>query len=139
MILEVKEVIKKDTVEDEFVRTPSNDTDDEDETKIKDKAEGDEDKGMDDTTNLLYDDVDIRLNEPVDTDEGFIQKEGTDAEMTNIQQENENLEISQVIKDAHVTLFTVLQNTEVLVTSSSHSSDLASKFLNFSYIPHTNA
>ncbi|GJV38476.1 hypothetical protein Tco_1410953 [Tanacetum coccineum] len=36
---------------DEFVRTPSNDSDDEDETKIKDKAEGDEDEGMDYTTN----------------------------------------------------------------------------------------
>nr|GEW68630.1 hypothetical protein [Tanacetum cinerariifolium] len=74
--------------EDEFVRTPSNDSDDE--THISDK-----------------------LNEPVDADEGFIQKEGTDAEMT--------------------------KKTKVLVTSSSHSSDLASKFLKFSDIPHTNA
>ncbi|GKC95052.1 hypothetical protein Tco_1160494 [Tanacetum coccineum] len=124
---------------DEFVRTPSNDTDDEDETRIKDKAEGDKDKGMDGTTNFLYDDVDISLNEPVDTDEGVIQKEGTDAEMTNVNQGNENLEISQVIEDAHVTLSTVPQKTEVPVTSSSHSSDLASKFLNFSNIPHTDA
>ncbi|GJX59872.1 hypothetical protein Tco_0291262 [Tanacetum coccineum] len=92
---------------DEFVRTPSNDTDDEDETKIKHKAEGDEDKGMDDTTNLLYDDVDISLNEQVDTDDGVIQKEGTYAEMTNIHQGNENPEISQVIEDAHVTLSTI--------------------------------
>ncbi|GKB09345.1 hypothetical protein Tco_0837657 [Tanacetum coccineum] len=58
---------------DEFVRTPSNDIDDEDETKIKDKAEdeGDEDEGMDYTTNLLYnDDVEIRLNNHY-TDEGL--------------------------------------------------------------------
>nr|GEU60229.1 uncharacterized mitochondrial protein AtMg00810-like [Tanacetum cinerariifolium] len=67
--------------EDEFVKTPSNynSTDDEDETnvesKVKDKAEGDEDKGMDYTTNQLDDDVDVRLNEPVNADEGFIQKE----------------------------------------------------------------
>ncbi|GKG48223.1 hypothetical protein Tco_0510108, partial [Tanacetum coccineum] len=74
------------------------------------------------------------LNEPVDTDKGFIQKEGTDAEMINVQQGNENLEISHVIEDAHVILSTVPQKTEVPVTSSSHSSDLASKFLNFSYI-----
>ncbi|GJX22579.1 hypothetical protein Tco_0227024, partial [Tanacetum coccineum] len=91
----------------------SNDTDDEDETKIKDKAEGDEDEEMDYTTSSLYDGVDIRLNEPADTDKGFIQEEGTDAEMTN--------------------------KTEVPVISSSHSSDLASKFLNFSDIPHTDA
>ncbi|GJU37046.1 hypothetical protein Tco_1185400 [Tanacetum coccineum] len=59
-------------------------SDDEDETKITDKAEGDEDEEIDYTTSQLYDDVDIRLNEPVDTDKGFIQKEGTDAELTNI-------------------------------------------------------
>ncbi|GJX85593.1 hypothetical protein Tco_0336367 [Tanacetum coccineum] len=67
--------------EDEFVKTLSNykSTDDEDETneesKVKDNAEGDEDKGMDYTTNQFDDDVDVRLNEPVNNDEGFIQKE----------------------------------------------------------------
>nr|GEW93281.1 hypothetical protein [Tanacetum cinerariifolium] len=86
--------------EDEFVRTLSNDSDDD--TNFSNKA-----------------------------------KEGIDAELTNIQQGNENLEISQVIEDAYVTLSTVPQKTEVLVISSSHSSDLASKFLNFSDIPHT--
>ncbi|GJS84704.1 hypothetical protein Tco_0751245 [Tanacetum coccineum] len=60
---------------DEFVKTPSNDTDDEDETKIKDKAEGDEDEGTDYATNQFDDDVDLRVNEPVTTNEGFIQKE----------------------------------------------------------------
>ncbi|GJX49170.1 hypothetical protein Tco_0276015 [Tanacetum coccineum] len=86
-----KEEIEDDEEEEEdkFVKTPSNDTNDEDETKIKDKAEGDEDDGMDYTTNQFDDDVNVRLNEPVTTDEGFIQKEGTDAEMTNVQQGNE--------------------------------------------------
>ncbi|GKE28971.1 hypothetical protein Tco_1444355 [Tanacetum coccineum] len=65
----------EDEVKNEFVKTPSNDSDDEDETKITDKAEGDEDEEMDYTTSQLYDDVDIRLNEPVDTDKGFIQEE----------------------------------------------------------------
>ncbi|GJW11323.1 retrovirus-related pol polyprotein from transposon TNT 1-94, partial [Tanacetum coccineum] len=125
--------------EDEFVKTPSNDSDDKDETKITDKAEGDNDEEMDYKTSQLYDDVDIRLNESVDTDKGFIQKEGTDAEMTNVQQGNENPEISQVIEDAYVTLYTIPQKTEVPVTSSSHSFDLASKFLNFLDIPHTDA
>ncbi|GJU12069.1 hypothetical protein Tco_1134465 [Tanacetum coccineum] len=42
-------------------------------------------------------------------------------------------------EDAQVTLSTVLQKTKVPVTSSSHSSKLASKFLNFLDIPHTYA
>ncbi|GKE22870.1 hypothetical protein Tco_1434382 [Tanacetum coccineum] len=81
------------------------------------------------------------MNEPVTTDEGFIQKEGTDAEMTNVQQGNDNREITlnQVIEDAYVTLSTIPQKTEVPVTSSSHSSDLASKFLKFSNTPHADA
>nr|GEY00752.1 hypothetical protein [Tanacetum cinerariifolium] len=54
--------------EDEFVKTPSNDTNDEDETKIKHKTKGDEDEGMDYTTNQFNDDVNVRLNEPVTTD-----------------------------------------------------------------------
>ncbi|GJX17452.1 retrovirus-related pol polyprotein from transposon TNT 1-94 [Tanacetum coccineum] len=125
--------------EEEIVKTPSNDSDDEDETKIADKAEGDEDEEMDYTTSLLYDDVDIRMNEPVDADKGFVQEEGTDAAMTNVQQGNENPKISQVIEDAHVTLSTVPQKAEVPVSSSSRSSDLAAKFLNFLDIPTTEA
>nr|GFC24029.1 hypothetical protein [Tanacetum cinerariifolium] len=63
---------------DEFFKTPSNDTDDEDETKIKDKDEGDEDEdeGMDYTTNQFDNDVNLRMNEPVTTDEGFFSKGG---------------------------------------------------------------
>ncbi|GJQ90845.1 hypothetical protein Tco_0001984 [Tanacetum coccineum] len=143
---ENKEEVKDDE-EDEFVKTLSNytPTDDEDETnvesKVDDNAEGDEDKGMDDTTNLLNDDVDVRLNDPLHADERFVQKEGTDAKMINIQQRNENMEITldQVIEDVHVTISTVAKKTEVPVTSSSHSSDLASKFLNFADIPLTDA
>ncbi|GJR91275.1 hypothetical protein Tco_0215286 [Tanacetum coccineum] len=117
-----EEVEDDEEKEDEFVKTPSNynSTDDEDETNVESK---DENKAE------------------VNTDEGFIQKEGTDAEMINVQQGNENLEITlnQVIEDAHVTISTVAKKTEVPVTSSSHSSDLASKFLKFSDIPHTDA
>ncbi|GJR58562.1 hypothetical protein Tco_1500724 [Tanacetum coccineum] len=91
----------EEEVKDEFVKTPSNDSEDEDETKITGKAEGDEDEEMDYTTSQLYDDVDIRLNKPIQDDDET--------------------------------------KTKVPVTSSSHSSDLASKFLNFLDIPHTNA
>ncbi|GKB18952.1 hypothetical protein Tco_0852875 [Tanacetum coccineum] len=58
----------KEEVKDEFVKTPSDDYDDKDETKITDKAKGDEDEEMDYTTSQLYDDVDIRVNELVDSD-----------------------------------------------------------------------
>ncbi|GJT09024.1 hypothetical protein Tco_0843486 [Tanacetum coccineum] len=133
--------------EDEFVKTPSNYTpiDDEDETneesKVKDNAEGDEDKGMDYTTNQFDDDMDVMLNDPVHADEGFVQKEGTDAEMINVHQGNENLEITlnQVIEDTHVTIYTIAKKTEVPITSSSYSSDLAATFLNFADMPPTDA
>nr|GEY99174.1 retrovirus-related Pol polyprotein from transposon TNT 1-94 [Tanacetum cinerariifolium] len=121
----------EEEVKDEFVKTPSNESDDEDETKITDKADGDEDEEINYTTSQFYDDVDIRLNEPLDIDKGFVQEEGTYAVMTNVQQGNENLEILQVIEDAHMTRLTVPQKTKVPVTRSSHSSDLATKFLNF--------
>ncbi|GJX07586.1 hypothetical protein Tco_0195518 [Tanacetum coccineum] len=127
----------EEEVKDEFAKTPFNDSNDEDETKITNKAEGGEDEEIDYITSKLYDDVDIRLNKPVQPDDETVQKEDTDAEFTNVQQGNENTEISQVIEDAHVTLSTVPQKTEVPITSSSHSSDLASKLLNFSDIPHT--
>ncbi|GJT47714.1 hypothetical protein Tco_0973871 [Tanacetum coccineum] len=127
----------KEEVNGKSVKTPSNDSDDEDETMITDKGEGDKYEEMDYTTSQLYDDVDIRLNEPVDTNKGFIQEEGTNAEITNVQQGNENPKISQVIEDAHVTLSIISQKTEVLVTSSSYSSDLASKFLKFLDILNT--
>ncbi|GJT46928.1 hypothetical protein Tco_0955643 [Tanacetum coccineum] len=88
-----KEDEDDEEVKDEFVKSSSNDFDDEDETKITNKVEGDEDEEMDYTTSELYDDVDIRLNEPVVTDKEFVQEEGTDAAMTNIQQGNENPKI----------------------------------------------
>ncbi|GJT57256.1 retrovirus-related pol polyprotein from transposon TNT 1-94 [Tanacetum coccineum] len=66
---------------------------------------------------------------------------GADAEMIDAQQGTENLETTQeqVVEDAHVIIFTVTKKTEVPITSSSRSSDLASKFLNFLDIPHTDA
>nr|GEZ29971.1 hypothetical protein [Tanacetum cinerariifolium] len=83
----------------EFVKTSSNSTNDKDETneesKDENNVEGDEDKGMDYTTNQFDDDVDIRLNEPVNTDEGLIQKEGVDAEMINVYFGKEVIELKK--------------------------------------------
>ncbi|GKE78821.1 hypothetical protein Tco_1544941, partial [Tanacetum coccineum] len=139
---------KNDSDDDKTQSDNENESDSEHETDENESGfESDQEENEEDIRDdeeevkdeFLYDNVDIRLNEPVDIEKGFIQEEGTDAEITNVQQGNENPKISQVIEDAHVTLSTVPQKTEVLVTSSSHSSDLASKFLNFLDIPHTNA
>ncbi|GJZ48241.1 hypothetical protein Tco_0602073, partial [Tanacetum coccineum] len=122
-----------------------NTTDDKDddnlESKNDDVIKNDEEKGMDDTTYQFDDDVAAILKEPTQTDKKVIQGEGADAEMNDAQQGNENLETTQekVVEDVHVTISTVTKKTEVPVTSSSRSSDLASKFLNFSDIPHADA
>nr|GFB28648.1 hypothetical protein [Tanacetum cinerariifolium] len=66
-----------------------------------------------------------------------VQDNKADVGMTDAQQEKENLEISQeVVKDSHVT---ITKKTKVPITSYSCSSDLASKFLNFSDIPPADA
>ncbi|GJZ32217.1 hypothetical protein Tco_0577653 [Tanacetum coccineum] len=94
---------------------------------------------MDDTIDQFDNDVDARLKEHTQTDKEVVQGEGADAEMIDAPQGNENLETTQeqVVEDAHVTISIVTKKTEVPATSSSCSSDLASKFLNFSDIPHT--
>nr|GEU61341.1 hypothetical protein [Tanacetum cinerariifolium] len=74
-----------------LLKPPSNSIDNEEETNVEDKVE-------------------------IDTDNGFIQKKGTKAEMITVEQGNENPESSQVIEDVH-----------------------ESKFLNFSDIPYTDA
>ncbi|GJY69677.1 hypothetical protein Tco_0472659 [Tanacetum coccineum] len=131
-----------DQEEEELVHTPTVDKDDDNlESKSDDVIKSDEEKGMDDTTYQFDDDVDARLKKPTQTDKEVVQGEGADAEMNDAQQGNENLETTQeqVVEDAHVTISTVMNKTEVPVTSSSRSCDLASKFLNFLDIPHADA
>ncbi|GJQ94376.1 hypothetical protein Tco_0005515 [Tanacetum coccineum] len=131
-----------DQEEEEFVHTSTDDKDDDNlESESDDVIKSDEEKGMDDTTYQFDDDVDARLKEPTQTDKEVVQGEGADAKMNDAQQGNENLETTQeqVVEDAHVTISTVTKKTEVPVTSSSRSSDLASKFLNFLDIPHADA
>ncbi|GJT92465.1 hypothetical protein Tco_1081310 [Tanacetum coccineum] len=96
-----------------------------------DEMKSDEEQGMNDTTDQFDDDADARLEEPTKTTTGIVQGEGNDTEMTEAQQGNENLETTQeqVVEDAHVTISTVPKKREVPVTSSSRSSNLASKFL----------
>ncbi|GJZ33713.1 hypothetical protein Tco_0579149 [Tanacetum coccineum] len=133
------------TNDDSFENEESKD-DNQEEEKIDqeneskdDDLKSDEEQGMDDTTDQ-FDDANERLEEPTQTATNIVQGEGTDAEMTESQQGNENLETTQeqVVEDAHVTISTVIKKTEVPVTSSSCSSDLSLKFLNFLDIPHTN-
>ncbi|GKA54606.1 hypothetical protein Tco_0753555 [Tanacetum coccineum] len=65
----------------------------------------------------------------------------TDDKDDDNSQGNENFETTQeqVVEDAYVTISTITKKTEVPVTSSTRSSDLASKFLNFLDIPHNDA
>ncbi|GJZ27778.1 hypothetical protein Tco_0572425 [Tanacetum coccineum] len=100
-----------DQKEEEYVHTPTDDKDDDDLESESDDVN---------KSNEECDDVnksDEKTNDVIKGDK----------------------EIVQVVEDAHVTISTVTKKTEVPITSSSRSSDLASKFLNFSNIPHTNA
>nr|GFA92220.1 hypothetical protein [Tanacetum cinerariifolium] len=81
----------EEKVKDEFVKTPSNDSDDENKTKITDKAKGDEDEKMDYTTNQLYNDVDIRLNKPIDTDKG--------KEVAELKKDPLNIQVTTLVDD----------------------------------------
>ncbi|GKB66818.1 hypothetical protein Tco_0928230, partial [Tanacetum coccineum] len=140
--LEQEEESEDDDQEEEFVHTPSP-TDDKDDENLESESDevikSDEEKGLDDTDYQFDDDVDARLKEPTQNDKEVVQGEGVDADMIDAQQGNENLETTQeqVVEDAHVTISTVTKKTEVPATSSSRSFDLASKFLNFLDIPHT--
>ncbi|GJV57181.1 putative reverse transcriptase domain-containing protein [Tanacetum coccineum] len=73
-----------------------------------------------------------------ESEDDEMKSEGNDAEMSEDQQGNENLETTQeqVIEDAHVIISNVLKKIEVPVTSSSRSS---SKYQFFLDIPQTDA
>ncbi|GJY91319.1 hypothetical protein Tco_0506515 [Tanacetum coccineum] len=138
------EFANDDQEEEEFVHTPSPTDEKDDENLESESAEvikSDEEKGMDNTTDQFDDDVNARLEESTQTGKEVVQGEGADVEMIDAQQGNENLETTQeqVVEDAHVTISTVTKKTEVPATSSSRSSNLASKFLKFLDIPHTDA
>ncbi|GKF05103.1 hypothetical protein Tco_0035771 [Tanacetum coccineum] len=141
----VLDVTNDDSSESEY-ESWGNDEDDnnneqESSDESNDEMKSDEEQGMGDTTDQFDDDADARLEEPTENATGIVQGEGNDAEMTEAQQGNENLKTTQeqVVEDAHMTIYTVPKKTEVPVTSSSRSSDLASKFLNFLDIPQTDA
>ncbi|GJY68636.1 hypothetical protein Tco_0471618, partial [Tanacetum coccineum] len=126
-----------DQEEEEFVHTPSP-TDDKDDDNLESESD-DVNKSNEESDDVNKSDEES--DDVIKGDKEIVQGEGADAEMIDAQQGNENLETTQeqVVEDAHVTISTVTKKTEVPVTSSSRSSDLASKFLNFSDIPHTDA
>ncbi|GKC15051.1 hypothetical protein Tco_1011833 [Tanacetum coccineum] len=116
----------------------------EEQVSDSEQEEESEDDDQEEEDNEESEDVnksDEESDDVIKGDKEIVQGEGADAEMIDAQQGNENLETTQeqVVEDAHVTISTVTKKTEVPVTSSSRSSDLASKFLNFSDIPHTDA
>ncbi|GKF48369.1 hypothetical protein Tco_0141620, partial [Tanacetum coccineum] len=127
---ESKESDNDNQEEEEVDQDEESDNDNQEEEEIDqeneskdDEIEIDEDKGMYDTTDQFDDDVDTRLEEPTQTGKEVVQGEGSDVEMNEAQQGNENLETTQeqVIDDAHVTVTIVTKKTKVPVTSSSRS------------------
>ncbi|GKD24164.1 hypothetical protein Tco_1230378 [Tanacetum coccineum] len=125
----VPDVTEDDSTEkeDKFVHT-SSPTDDKDDDNLESESD-DVNKSDEESDDVFKGDKEI------------VQGEGDDAEMIDAQEGNENLETTQeqVVEDAHVIISTVTKKTEVPVTSSSCSSDLASKFLIFLGISHTDA
>ncbi|GKC31685.1 hypothetical protein Tco_1038979 [Tanacetum coccineum] len=66
-------------------------------------------------------------------------KESNDDDQEKEEFDQENESEDDEMKNAHVTISAIPKKTEVPITSSSRSSDLASKFLKFSDIPQTDA
>ncbi|GKA97331.1 hypothetical protein Tco_0825225 [Tanacetum coccineum] len=122
-----------DVTEDDSTESESESWGNDEDDSNNEQEASDEDSGQENEN--------ARLEEPTQTGKEVVQGEGVDVEMNEAQQRNENLETTQeqVVDDDHVTITTVTKKTEVPITSSSRSSDLASKFLNFSDIPHTDA
>ncbi|GJT81154.1 hypothetical protein Tco_1055496 [Tanacetum coccineum] len=100
---------KHETDENESGSESNQDKNEED----KDDEDEVKDKLVKNPSNDSDDEDETKITDKAEGDEIFVQEEGTNAAMTN--------------------------KTEVQVTSSSHSSDLVAKFLNFSDIPHTDA
>ncbi|GJV06310.1 hypothetical protein Tco_1343966 [Tanacetum coccineum] len=109
-----------------------------DQEENEEEIDNDEEEEKDEFVKTLTNDTDDEDETKIKDKTKGEEDEGIDY-TTNQFDDDVNITLNQVIEDAHVTLSTVTKKTEVLVTSSSHSSDLASKFLNFSDIPHTDA
>ncbi|GKC89612.1 hypothetical protein Tco_1150261 [Tanacetum coccineum] len=134
-----------DVTEDDSTESESDEQENEKEDQVSDSEQEEESKDDDQeeeefvhTPSPTDDKDDENLESKSDE---VIKSEGADAKMYDAQQGNENLETTQeqVVEDAPVTISSVTKKTEVPVTSSSRSSDLATKFLNFSDIPHSDA
>ncbi|GJZ62150.1 hypothetical protein Tco_0618287 [Tanacetum coccineum] len=146
----VPDVIKDDSTESESESWGNDEDDNNNKQEACDKGNGQENASEEQESDLEQDEEfedDNQEEEEIDQEndlkkiiESDEDRECADVEMKEAQQGNENLETTQeqVVDDAHVTI-TTTKKTEVPVTSSSRSSDLASKFLNFSNIPHTDA
>ncbi|GJS68256.1 hypothetical protein Tco_0682821 [Tanacetum coccineum] len=148
-------VIENDSTKSEYESWGNDEDDNNNEQEASDEGSGQEHESEEqefdseqdeesDDDNQEEEEVDQEMNMKMmrlKTDKEVVQGEGIDVEMIDAQQGNENLETTQeqVVKDAHVTISTIMKKTDVPATSSSRSSHLASKFLNFLDIPHNDA
>nr|GEU84964.1 ribonuclease H-like domain-containing protein [Tanacetum cinerariifolium] len=123
---------EEESQEDEFVHTPENYVPTDDETN-------DVDDEYDCINKEIYDDVNVELKDTELEGEGKDDEEMTDAGHVDAEHENVNQEITgdQVndVSRAAVTTALATQKTKVPLSSSSFSSDYATKFLNIDNIP----
>nr|GEW05853.1 hypothetical protein [Tanacetum cinerariifolium] len=130
----VPDVTKDESTESESGFWGNDEDDNNDENELENEGNDDENKSDDDKTPS-------NSEKDSDSEQDTDGNKKVDVEMTDAQQKKENLKITQeqVAEDAHVTITTVSKESEVPDASVSHSSDLASKFLNFSDIHHNDA
>ncbi|GJV50777.1 hypothetical protein Tco_1446518 [Tanacetum coccineum] len=128
----VPDVTEDDSTESESESWGNDEDDSNNEQEASDEGSGQENESEEQESDSEQDEESDDDNQEEEEVMVFV-----DVEMNDAQQGNENLKTTQeqVVEDAHVTISTVTKKTEVLVTSSSRSSDLAYKFLNFLDIP----
>ncbi|GJS49933.1 hypothetical protein Tco_0600054 [Tanacetum coccineum] len=122
---------EKETQEDEFVHTPD------DYVPIDDENVDEEE--YDCINKEMYDDVNVDMRDTEPAAEGKDDEEMTHADHVDVGHKNVNQEIAgdqvKYVAQTIVTAAPATQKTEVLLQSSSISSDYATKFLNIDNIP----
>ncbi|GJR20848.1 hypothetical protein Tco_0969375 [Tanacetum coccineum] len=143
----VPDVTEDDSIESESESWGNDEDDSNDEQESKDESseheneseeqESDDSEQEDESDNDNQEEEEVNQeNESKDDDIESDEDKGMD-DTTN--QFDDDTTQEQVVEDAYVAISTVTKKTKVSATSSSRSSELASKILKFSDIPHTDA
>ncbi|GJX01631.1 hypothetical protein Tco_0185544, partial [Tanacetum coccineum] len=133
--LGVPDVTKDDSTESES-ESWGNDEDDSNDEDQQSSNEGNEQKN--ESEEQESDSKQDEESEDDDQEEEEFDEEN-ESKYDEVKSDEEQEMDDTTDQDVHETIFTVPKKTEVPVTSSSRSSDLVSKFLNFLDIPHGDA